>query len=320
MPAPAEPDRERQVDEPERSRLGAVLPGGDEEHGEQQRGERDRRVGADDQPLAVEPVGPDPAEDRDDRLRQEAEQGSERHHDAGLGDQGKVRHITAYCTSIEPNIVMVWLVRKMTTSRNQCGRRGCRGRLFGLGGASGSCRASASMSPVCPMGPTAGTTKGRPGSERPSCEVLLYERLRVAPAAHPPSHRRGSRWWARTGRWSLAMRDPSRYGRAGRREAALHCDRLNVQLLVGPGSWKGRVAALASVTVAEAAVVVRDGEDGGCPPGSSPTTGPRSSAPRPGGRPVVLTKAESSVLAGRPRRQIEREGVVVFVDGGASGT
>ena len=65
---------------------------GHHEHRERQRDDRDGGVGADDQLLAVQPVRPDAAEDRQDRLRQEPEHRVQGHDPAGLGLQGQVPH------------------------------------------------------------------------------------------------------------------------------------------------------------------------------------------------------------------------------------
>ncbi len=79
-------DRERQVDQPER-----VDARQHEEREGESRG-RDRCIRGDDEHLAVEAIGPHPAEDRDDSLRQEAEQRRERHHRSRLGFEGQVPH------------------------------------------------------------------------------------------------------------------------------------------------------------------------------------------------------------------------------------
>ena len=80
-------DRHGEEDQPHR-----VVAGHHDER-ERQRRHRDRGIRPHDQVLAVVPVGPHAAEDRDDRLGEEAEQRGEHHHDAGLvGDREVPEH------------------------------------------------------------------------------------------------------------------------------------------------------------------------------------------------------------------------------------
>ena len=96
MPAPAD-----------RTASTTKISHGSREAGEHDRArghsvdDRDRRVGAHDQPLAVVAVRPDAAEQRDDRLGQEPEQRREHHHrrPTGTGSRGTRTRRTARASS-----------------------------------------------------------------------------------------------------------------------------------------------------------------------------------------------------------------------------